>query len=91
MWSQDAQLKDATAATMTAAETKEVNDYLSLAGRTFNKIAGSALRELEKNETLAQHIETHGNSFVRKGELPPDPKARVRDLIKWIKINGYGR
>ena len=84
VWSQDAQLKDATAATMTAAETKEVNDYLSLAGRTFNKIAGSALRELEKNETLAQHIETHGNSFVRKGELPPDPKARVRDLIKWI-------
>ena len=84
VWSQDAQLKDATAATMTAAETKEVNDYLSLAGRTFNKIAGSALRELEKNETLAQHIETHGNSFVRKGEVPPDPKARVRDLIKWI-------
>ena len=84
VWSQDAQLKDATAATMTAAETKEVNDYLSLAGRTFNKIAGSALRELEKNETLAQHIETHGNSFVRKGELPPDPKARVRDLIKFI-------
>ena len=84
VWSQDAQLKDATAATMTAAETKEVNDYLSLAGRTFNKIAGSALRELEKNETLAQHIETHGNSFVRKGEVPPDPKARVRDLIKFI-------
>ena len=88
VWSQDAQLKDATAATMTAAETKEVNDYLSLAGRTFNKIAGSALRELEKNETLAQHIETHGNSFVRKGEVPPDPKARVRDLIKFIN-KGY--
>ena len=85
VWSQDAQLKDATAATMTAAETKEVNDYLSLAGRTFNKIAGSALRQLEKNQILAQHIETHGNSFVRKGELPPDPKARVRDLLKWIK------
>jgi hypothetical protein len=85
VWSQDAQLKDATAATMTAAETQEVNEYLSLAGRTFNKIAGSALRQLEKNQVLAQHIETHGNSFVRKGELPPDPKARVRDLLKWIK------
>ena len=79
VWSQDAQLKDATAATMTAAETKEVNEYLSLAGRTFNKIAGSALRQLEKNQVLARHIETHGNSFVRKGELPPDPKARVRE------------
>jgi len=85
VWSQDAQLKDATAATMTAAETEKVNEYLSLAGRTFNKIAGSALRQLEKNQVLAQHIETHGNSFVRKGELPPDPKARVRDLLKWIK------
>ena len=85
VWSQDAQLEDATAATMTAAETQEVNEYLSLAGRTFNKIAGSALRQLEKNEVLSQHIETHGNSFVRKGELPPNPKARVRDLLKWIK------
>jgi len=85
VWSQDAQLEDATAATMTAAETQEVNEYLSLAGRTFNKIAGSALRQLEKDEVLSQHIETHGNSFVRKGELPPEPKKRVTDLIKWME------
>ena len=85
VWSQDAQLSDATQATMTADETKEVNDQLSLAGRTFNKIAGSALRELENNDTLSAHIETHGNSFVRKGELPPEPKKRVTDLIKWME------
>ena len=82
---QDAQLGDATSATMSAAETKEVNDYLSLAGRTFNKIAGSALRQLENNPMLAQHIETHSNRYVRAGQLPPDPKKRVAALIKFIQ------
>ncbi len=85
VWSQDAQLGDATSATMSAKETAEVNEYLSLAGRTFNKIAGSALRQIEKNEKLSQHIETHGNKYVRAGQLPPDPKKRVAALIKFIQ------
>tara|TARA_R110002153_G_scaffold170296_1_gene323085 strand:+ start:1130 stop:2359 length:1230 start_codon:yes stop_codon:yes gene_type:complete len=84
VWAIDAKLRDATAATMTADETKEVNDHLSDAGRTFNKIAGGALRQLENNPTLAGLIETHANSFVRAGSLPPDPSKRVADLIKWI-------
>ena len=85
VWSQDAQLGDATSATMSAKETAEVNEYLSLAGRTFNKIAGSALRQIENNEKLSQHIETHGNKYVRAGQLPPDPKKRVAALIKFIQ------
>ena len=85
VWYQDAKLRDATSATMSADETKEVNNHLSDAGRTFNKIAGSALRQLESNPMLAQHIETHANSFVRAGQLPPDPAKRVVDLIGWIE------
>ena len=85
VWSQDAKLRDATRATMSANETEEVNVHLRDAGRTFNKIAGSALRQLENDNTLATHIETHSNSYVRAGALPPDPSKRVAALIKFIQ------
>jgi hypothetical protein len=62
-----------------------VNEYLSTAGFIFNKIAGSTLRQLESNQQLAQMIETHGNSYVRAGALPPDPNKRVTALISFIQ------
>jgi len=84
VWSQDAMLRDMTRYTMTKKETEEVNEYLKTAGFIFNRIAGTTLRQLEANQTLAQHIETHGNTYVRAGAIPPDPKRRVDALIKWI-------
>ena len=85
VWSQDAMLRDLTGLTMSKKDTDEVNGYLSTAGRIFNQIAGTTLRQLEANKTLAQHIEQHSNSYVRAGALPPDPKLRVNALIKFIQ------
>ena len=85
VWSQDAMLRDLTRYTMTKKDTDEVNAYLSDCGRIFNKIAGSTLRTLENNQELAQLIETHGNTYVRLGALPPDPTKRVNALIRWIQ------
>jgi len=85
VWSQDAMLRDLTKYTMSKDETDVVNEHLKTAGYIFNKIAGSTLRQLEKNSTLAQHIETHSNRYVRAGQLPPDPKKRVDALIKFIQ------
>ena len=84
VWSQDAMLRDMTQYTMSKKETDEVNDLLKKAGFLFNRIAGSTLRQLENNQELAQLIETHGNRYVRAGELPPDPKKRVDALIQFI-------
>lgn len=84
VWSQDAMLRDMTRYTMSKSDTEEVNEYLSTAGYIFNRIAGSTLRQLEGNPQLAQMIETHANSYVRAGALPPDPKKRVDALIKFI-------
>jgi len=84
VWSQDAMLRDMTRFTMSKEDTDEVNEYLKTAGFIFNRIAGSTLRQLEANETLAKHIETHANSYVRAGALPPDPARRVDALIKFI-------
>jgi hypothetical protein len=78
-------LRDMTRYTMTKKDTEEVNAYLSDCGRIFNKIAGSTLRTLENNQELARLIETHGNTYVRAGAIPPDPNRRVDALIKWIQ------
>jgi hypothetical protein len=85
VWSQDAMLRDLTKATMSKKDTEIVNQYLSQAGKLFNQISGSTLRELESNAQLAQHIETYNNSFVRKGEVIGDTKRHVSGLIQWIR------
>ena len=85
VWSQDAMLRDMTKYTMSKKDTEEVNELLKKAGFLFNRIAGSTLRQLENDQQLAQLIETHGNRYVRAGQLPPDPKKRVDALIKFIE------
>jgi hypothetical protein len=85
VWSQDAMLRDLTNMTMSKKDTEEVNKLLANAGRIFNKIAGSTLRQLEANKDLAVHIETHTNKYVRAGAIPPDPRKRVAALIKFIE------
>jgi hypothetical protein len=82
---QDANLRNLTNMTMSKKDTEEVNALLSSAGRTFNKIAGSTLRQLESNPKLTQLIETHANSYIRAGQIPPDPKRRVQALIRFIQ------
>lgn len=85
VWSQDAILRDLTSATMSEKDTKEVNEYLSKAGKLFNQVAGSTLRQLESNPTLAQTIETFNNTFVRRGEVIGNSKKHVAKLIQYIR------
>jgi hypothetical protein len=84
VWSQDAMLRDLSNATMTEKETKEVNEYLSQAGKLFNQISGTTLRQLETNQELAGTIETFNNTFVRKGEVIGNTRQHVAKLIRYI-------
>lgn len=84
VWSQDAMLTNAGEATMNDKETKEVTKYLSNAGKLFNKISGTTLRELEANEELAKLIEQYNNTFVREGQLLPPSRRHVIGLLKWL-------
>jgi len=81
VWSQDAILRDLQKATMSKKETETVNAHLSNAGKLFNQIQGSTLRQLEAHPNLAQTIETYGNTFVRKGEVMGDTTRHVAGLI----------
>ena len=85
VWSQDAMLNDMRGATLTKRETESVNEILSSIGRLFNSISGTTLRELEGNQTLAQHIEQFNNTYVREGATVADTRAHTAKLIRWIK------
>lgn len=84
VWSQDAMLRDATKAVMSKKDTEEVNALLSQAGKLFNSISGNTLRELERNQNLAQQIETFNNTYVRKGQIVGNTKAHTDKLIRYI-------
>jgi hypothetical protein len=84
VWSQDAILKDLINATMSKEDTEEINNQLSEIGKLFNQISGNVLRELEKNQGLAQWIETYNNTFVRSGTAITNTEKHVDGLIKWI-------
>ena len=84
VWSQDAMLRDLTNITMSKRDTEEVNEYLSTAGKIFNRISGTTLRELEKQEELQRLIETYNNSFVRAGTVIGNTRGHVSGLIRFI-------
>ena len=85
VWAEDANIKDLSGtATMTEKDTEEVTQALSVAGRIFQRISGSTLRELEKNPELARQIEQFNNTFVRQGQRITDTAKHVNDLIDWF-------
>ena len=84
VWSQDAMLRDLTNVTMSKRDTEEVNEYLSTAGKIFNKISGTTLRALEGQEELQKLIETYNNSFVRAGTVIGNTRGHVSGLIRFV-------
>ena len=85
VWAQDAGLRDLSgSATLTGKETDEVTKALSDAGRIFQKIAGTTLRQIEQNQDLAKMIETYNNTYVRANKPIGNTTAHVNGLIKWI-------
>lgn len=86
VWVQDAQLRDVSGTvTMTASDTKEVTTALSIAGKIFQQIAGSTLREISNNSQLAGTIETYNNTFVRANTPIGNTSKHVDGLIAYIK------
>jgi hypothetical protein len=85
VYSADAMLRSVGGATMDKRETAEVTKYLSTAGKLFNSIAGSTLRELENNQQLAQMIEAYNNKFVRAGQVIPNSRRHVAGLVDHIQ------
>lgn len=85
IWYQDAEYKDLSGtATFSEKDTKEVTEALSKAGKIFQKISSSTLKQIESNPQLAGQFETFNNTLVRRGEKIGNTKQHVENLIKWF-------
>ena len=86
VWYQDAQVRDVSGtATMTAQETAQVTQAISVAGKIFQKISGTTIREIQNTPQIAQTIETYNNRLVRAGQNIGDTTAHTEGLIKFIQ------
>jgi|TARA_B110000503_G_scaffold47345_1_gene77145 hypothetical protein len=85
VWAQDAELRDLSGTvTLTKADTAEVTKALSDAGRIFNKISSTTLKQIESNSELSSTIETYNNSMVRNKTIVTNTTKHTEGLIKFI-------
>lgn len=85
VWMIDATLEDLSGkAVMTDSETKEVTKALSNAGKIFNKISASTLKEIESEKELNLIINTYNNTKVRAGERITNTKDHTLGLIEFV-------
>ncbi len=85
VWMVDATLPDLSGtATLTSAETKELNSNLSNAGKIFKKIQSGVLKEIEKNKELNLVINIYNNRVVREGQRITDTKKHATGLVMFV-------
>lgn len=85
VWSVDALYRDVSGtATFNAAETKEITEILSKAGKIFSYLPRSALDGISDNDELLIRVKAFINSKVRAGERIGDTTKFVDGLVKYI-------
>lgn len=85
VWSVDALYRDVSGtATFNAAETKEITEILSKAGKIFSSLPRSALDGISDNDELLIRVKAFINSKVRAGERIGDTTKFVDDLVKYV-------
>ena len=86
VWMDDATLKDVSGtATLTRSETDMLNSNLSNAGRIFQKIAASSLKEIEENKELNLIINIYNNRKVREGQRITNTDKHAKGLIMFVQ------
>jgi len=85
VWSVDAMYRDVSgSANFNAAETEQITELLSKAGKIFSGLKRSALDGISDNDELLIRVKTFINSKVRAGQRIGDTSKFVDDLMKYI-------
>lgn len=85
VWSVDAMYRDLSGtATFTEAETKQVTDVLSTAGKLFNTIKRDTFHGITDNDDLLVLTKTYINTYVRDGQAIKNTSKFVDGLIGYI-------
>ena len=85
VWMDDATLKDLSGtATLTKDDSLLISKKLSEAGKIFQKIQSSTLKEIEKNKELNLILNVYNNLMVRKGQRITDTNKHAKGLIQFV-------
>jgi len=85
VWMQDATMKDLSGtATLTKDDSLQLSSNLSNAGKIFQKIASTTLKEIESNKELNLVINIYNNTMVRKGQRVANTKKHAQGLIQFV-------
>lgn len=85
VWMQDATMKDLSGtATLTKKDSLQLSSNLSNAGKIFQKIASTTLKEIESNKELNLVINIYNNTMVRKGQRVANTKKHAQGLIQFV-------
>ena len=85
VWMQDATMKDLSGtATLTKEDSLQLSSNLSNAGKIFQKIASTTLKEIESNKELNLVINIYNNTMVRKGQRVSNTNKHAQGLIQFV-------
>lgn len=85
IWMDDATYKDYSGtATFTKAETDQITQILSNAGKLFNSLDSKLINAFRSDSDLLMYVKTYNNSKIRAGEKITNPKAHVEGLLHYI-------
>ena len=84
VWQKSADLPEVPSATLTKKETESITKHISAAGKIFNKIKSSALKEVSTNKEINLYINTFRNTKVRAQSEIKDTKKHAKELVQWI-------
>ena len=86
IWFRDASFTDASGtATFTEAETRQITNILSQAGRTFRTISPLVLNRLSLNDKILMEIKTFNNKSVRAGQKIRNTSVHTINLIRYVE------
>jgi len=85
VWQKSANFPDISGlATLSKKETNEITKHISNAGRIFQKIKGSTLKDISTNKDINLFINTFRNTKVRAQIEITNTKQHVDELVDWI-------
>ena len=86
VWFRDASFTDASGtATFTEAETRQITNILSQAGRTVRTISPLVLNRLSLNDKILMEIKTFNNKSVRAGQKIRNTNVHTINLIRYVE------
>lgn len=84
IWQKSADLPEVPMATLTKKETDAITKHISNAGKLFNKIKGSVLKDVSTNKEINLYINTFRNTKVRGQSEISNTRKHAQELVNWI-------